>query len=125
MSAWMLRAILIVMLGSVAASCGGATSSSDGPTPATGDVQQVTITARDNEFDPKSYNVEAGTPIRLTVINAGQNVHEVEVKDLLPETKLLAGQSRTIDIPAQQPGTHTLYCEIHQDAGMRGEFIIK
>ena len=90
-----------------------------------GDVQEITITSKDNVFDPASYTVEAGKPIKLTVVNAGQNVHEVEVKDLMPETKLAPGQSKTVDLPAQQAGTHRIYCEIHEDEKMEGEFIIK
>ncbi|HYP42080.1 MAG TPA: cupredoxin domain-containing protein [Chloroflexia bacterium] len=54
-----------------------------------------------------------------------QNVHEVEVKELMPETRLAPGQSKTIDLPAQQAGTHSIYCEIHEDEKMEGEFIIK
>ncbi len=88
-------------------------------------AQEITITSKDNAFDPASYTVEAGKPIRLTVVNAGQNVHEVEVKDLMPETKLAPGQSKTVDLPAQQAGTHRIYCEIHEDEKMEGEFIIK
>ena len=99
------------------------------PTPGAGagaeGVQSVTITAKDNVFEPASYTVEAGQPIKLTVVNAGQNIHEVEVKDLLPETKLAPGQSKTVDVASQQPGTHKIYCEIHEDTGMEGEFVIK
>jgi plastocyanin len=89
------------------------------------DVQEITITSKDSVFDPATYTAEAGKPIKLTVVNAGQNVHEVEVKDLMPETKLAPGQSKTVELPAQQAGTHRIYCEIHEDEKMEGEFIIK
>ena len=123
-------ALLCVISALIFAGCGTAAT----PVPPTqnpgsgsgqGDVQEITITSKDNVFDPASYTVEAGKPIKLTVVNAGQNVHEVEVKDLMPETKLAPGQSKTIDLPAQQAGTHRIYCEIHEDEKMEGEFIIK
>ncbi len=87
--------------------------------------QQITITAKDNVFEPRNYGVQANKPIRLTVVNAGQNVHKVEVVDLLPETELAPGQSKTVDIPPQKPGTHKVYCEIHEDTGMEGQFIVQ
>jgi plastocyanin len=100
------------------------TGSTGGTTPQAG-TQEVTIVAKDNMFDPKTYTVEAGKSIRLTAVNRGQDVHEVEVKDLMPETKLSPGQSKTVDIQALQPGTYRIYCEIHGDQGMEGEFIVK
>ena len=89
------------------------------------DAQEVRIVAKDNIFDPMTYTVEAGKPIKLTAVNEGQEVHEVEVKDLMPETKLVPGESKTVDLGALQPGTYRIYCEIHKDQGMEGEFIVK
>lgn len=57
--------------------------------------------------------------------NSSQNVHEVEVKDLLPETKLSPGQSKSIDLQSAQPGTYRVYCEIHEVEGMEGELVVK
>lgn len=103
---------------------GTPTPSAGGSTSSAGE-QEITITAKDNVFDPTSYTVKAGQPIKLTIVNAGQQIHEVEVKDLLPETTLAPGQSKTVEIAAQQPGTHRIYCEIHGDTGMEGTFEIK
>jgi plastocyanin len=101
------------------------TSTSGAATGAQASAQEVAIIAIDNKFEPKTYMVEAGRPIRLTTTNSGQNVHEVEVKDLLPETKLSPGQSKTVDLQSPQPGTYRVYCEIHEDEGMEGELIVK
>ncbi len=117
--------------------CGSATSASTPtapnivPTTGTGNttpesgMQRVTISAKDNMFDPMSYIVEAGKPVKLTVVNNGQEIHEVEVKDLIPETKLSPGQSKSVDLGVLQPGTHRIYCEIHGDQGMEGQFVVK
>jgi plastocyanin len=112
----------------VLAGCGseaGPASNTGSSGTATGDAQIITITARDDLFDPKNYTVDAGKPIKITVTNSGQNVHEVEVEDLFPETKLSPGQSKSLDITSATAGTYKLYCEIHEDTGMVGEFIVK
>ena len=124
--------ILAVLMAALTAGLSLAGCGASGPTPPTGastgdsaGSQQITLTAKDNFFEPKTLQVEAGKPIQLTVVNGGQNVHEVEVKDLMPETKLAPGQSKTVDIPPQPAGTHRIYCEIHEDEGMEGELVVR
>ncbi len=62
---------------------------------------------------------------QIVVTNAGQAIHQVEVKDLLPETQLAPGLSRTVDLKDVKPGTYKIYCEIHQDEGMVGQLVVK
>lgn len=81
-----------------------------GPAPEGGEVK---IVARDNVFDPKDVHLPAGKPVRVTFANEGKNVHEPEIKGLIGETKLVAGQSKSYDVTAK-PGTYRLYCEIHE-----------
>ncbi len=88
-------------------------------------MQEIKIVAKDNKFEPATYTAEAGKPLRITAINEGQNIHEVEVKGLMPETKLTAGQSRNVEVAAPAAGTYRIYCEIHGDQGMEGELVIK
>jgi plastocyanin len=101
-----------------------ATPATTSGTPQTG-VREIKIIAKDNMFDPKTYNLEGAGPVKLTVVNEGEQVHEVEIETLLPETKLSPGQNKVVDLPAVQPRTYRLYCEIHEDQGMEGEFIVK
>ncbi len=119
-----LSALSVVAFAGCGSEAGPAINSEASGT-ATGNSQGITITAKDNLFDPVTYTAEAGKPIKITVTNAGQNIHEVEVKDLFPETKLSPGQSKTIDIASAVAGTYKLYCEIHEDTGMVGEFVVK
>jgi plastocyanin len=88
-------------------------------------VQEVNIIAKDNQFEPKTYVVAANGSVRITARNEGQGVHEVEVKGLMPETKLSPGQSKSLDLQSIQPGTYIIYCEIHEDQGMEGELVVK
>lgn len=131
-----LAAALCILSALALAACGGTETpttttgaASGGGTAipaAQGDVQELRIVATDNMFNPKDYEVQAGKAIRLTVVNEGQNIHNVEVKDLLPETNLAPKQSKTVDIPAQKAGaTFTIYCEIHEDSGMTGQLTVK
>jgi plastocyanin len=88
-------------------------------------VREVKIVAKDNVFDPKTFNLEGTGPVKITVVNEGEQVHEVEIETLFPETKLSPGQNKVVELPSVQPRTYRLYCEIHEDQGMEGEFIVK
>jgi plastocyanin len=83
---------------------------------------ELTICAKDNVFDPTHYTAPAGQQVKVTFVNVGKNVHEVEIKDLVKETKLQPGESRTFTITPEKK-SYKLYCEIHEDQGMEGEFV--
>ena len=76
------------------------------------------------------YNNEIKMNAKLTVregqnavfVNEGQNVHEVEIKDLIPETKIQPGETKQFTVTPKQQ-SYKLYCEIHEDSGMVGEFV--
>jgi plastocyanin len=135
----LLAAVLSAAVGMSLAACGGEATptgttgaagsgaASGTATPAGsagGSSTQVRIVAKDNLFEPMSYTVEVNS-FQIVAVNEGKEVHEVEVKGLLPETKLAPGQSKTVDVTGVQPGTYTIYCEIHEDQGMEGELIVK
>ena len=95
-----------------AAGTGGAS----GPLPA--GAREVAIVARDNVFEPTDVRLEAGKPVRITFANEGRNVHVPEIKDMVPETRLAAGQRKSFDV-TPKAGSYRLYCEIH-DRQMEG-----
>lgn len=113
---------LLVLLAGLLVGCGSATSGSSSATSATEAAAEVRIAAKDDFFDPKTVTVPAGRPVKVTFVNEGQHVHEVEIKGLVNETKLQPGQSKSFTITPQQQ-VYKLYCEIHEDQGMVGEFI--
>ncbi len=82
---------------------------------------EIAITARDNMFDPPTVRVPAGKAVKVTFTNAGKNVHEVEIKGLVSETKLQPGESRSFTIKPEKQ-SYKIYCEIHEDKGMEGDF---
>lgn len=102
----------------------GACGSRTAATPAAGGAPatEVRIVAKDNVFEPAKYTVPAGKPVKVTFANAGKNVHEVEIKGLIPETKLQPGESRDFTVTPEKK-SYLLYCEIHEDQGMKGEFV--
>ncbi len=109
---------LLLLLTTLLAGCGeGGAAAASGPPPA--GVQEVRIAARDNVFEPKTVKLEAGKKVRVTFANEGKNVHEPEIKGLIGETKLAAGQSKSFDV-TPKAGTLRLYCEIHESQGMEG-----
>ena len=117
---------LSVLFVNLLAGCGGDDGGSSGAeatmnaTVVTGGT--VTITATDNHFEPSFVKVPAGQEITVTFVNAGQNVHEVEIKGLVSETSLQPGEEKSFTFTPEQQ-SYKLYCEIHEDEGMEGEFI--
>lgn len=108
-----------VTLSALLAACGSGATGASSPAAA---ATEVRITARDDVFDPKDIRVPAGQPVTVTFVNAGRQLHQVEIKGLIKETKLQPGQSKSFTITPKQQ-VYKLYCEIHQDQGMVGEFI--
>lgn len=128
-SSWLTRSaqiaaglVLVLLMTACAstASTGGAAAPQGTVAPAGG--KQVRIQVRDNSFEPSTVKVAAGQPVTVVFVNEGKNVHEVEIKDLVKETKLQPGESRQFTItPAKK--SYKMYCEIHEDQGMVGEFV--
>jgi plastocyanin len=108
-------AVLVLVLALVA--CGTQENANAGPADS-----EVTINVKDNVFDPGTVTAPAGKAVKVTFVNQGQNIHEVEIKGLVAETKLQPGQSRSFTITPEQQ-TYKMYCEIHEDQGMIGQFV--
>lgn len=115
---WLLfSAISLLALAVLLGGCERAGAAATGPLPA--GMQEITISAKDNYFDPKSVSLPA-QKVRVTFVNDGKNVHEPEIKGLTPETKLAPGQRVSFDVTPKAGTTYRLYCEIHEAQGMEG-----
>lgn len=115
--------LVTLALGALLAACGTAASPTNAASGAgsAGNTASVRIVAKDNVFEPAAYTVTAGQPVKVTFVNEGKNVHEFEVKGLIPETKIQPGESRDFTVTPEKK-TYELYCEIHEDQGMKGTF---
>lgn len=112
---------LVGVLSVLLAACGdddGAASAGSTDSPAANTIRIVT---NDNVFDPEAVTAPVGEAVTVTFVNEGDNVHEIEIVDLVDETMLQPGESRSFTFTPEQK-EYRMYCEIHEDEGMTGTF---
>ena len=108
--------VLVVALGS--AGCQGQ-SGGAGPN---------TIVLEDFHFTPNRIDAKVGVPLTVTLVNRGTERHDLNFESIhMPglggvEAILDPGETRTITLTFDQPGTHTFICTLpgHAAAGMTG-----
>lgn len=111
--------VLLVVLAVVALSAGCAGQSAAGP---------GEIVLEDMRFTPNQINAKVGVPLTLRLTNRGTERHDLNFESLhMPglqgvEAILDPGETRTITLTFDQPGTHTFICTLpgHAAAGMTG-----
>ena len=84
----------------------------------------VTVTATEFEFDPGDLVVPEGGSIEL--VNAGSQVHNLEIKDGPKTADIQGGASEVLDVSDLSAGTYEFFCNIpgHADSGMTGALVI-
>lgn len=93
----------------------------------------TTITLEDMRFVPNSFTATVGEPVTVTLVNRGQQRHDLTFMSLhMPglegvEAILEPGESRTLTLKFDQPGTHTFQCSVpgHAAAGMTGALFVR
>ena len=113
-------AIAAVLLGSRACSTGGESGS-------------WTISMTEMRFSPNRIDAKVGQPLTIRLVNQGAQRHDLAFQALhMPslsgvETALEPGQSTTITLRFDEPGTHTFICTIpgHFAAGMSGAVFVR
>lgn len=100
----------------LSAECAGEDTSGDEAAPADGEVHELAIGARDNEFVPTAVEVAAGQ-VELTVDNNGDAVHNVVNEELGVVAEAEGGEQATTTFTAE-PGTYELVCTYHRSQGM-------
>jgi uncharacterized cupredoxin-like copper-binding protein len=105
----------------------GGAGGTGGASGATGQaVQEITIVAQDAmRFDPSTFTVEAGRPVRLTLRNEGQATHDFSLSQGVPrpvKVEARGGQSASVTFTIPRPGTYQFSCAQlgHAMARMRG-----
>ena len=91
-----------------------------------GDEFAGRIVLEDMRFAPNRIEAEVGVPLRVQLTNRGTERHDLSFQSLhMPglegvEAILEPGESRTITLTFDEPGTHTFVCSVpgHAAAGM-------
>lgn len=121
---WLTFSLLALVFALFASACSGGAATQNGaggPLPAGG--KEVMIAINDRAFNPNQVQLEAGQAVRITFVNEGKDVHQPEIKGLVPETKLVAGQKKSYDV-TPKAGTYQLYDELHEDE-IKGSVVVK
>jgi plastocyanin len=124
-------AIAALALTPLTAACGG---SEGDPHPATvtfdGGGASITVSMKDDYFEPSRIAVPVNSPVRVTVVNEGINVHNMLVAGpdgntaFRSDVRVSAGESSTFEVTFTTAGTFDFSCGFHLP-GMEGEVIVE
>ncbi len=95
--------------------------------------RSATIVFEDLRFVPNSLDATVGVPLRVTLTNRGIERHDLNFPALhMPglqgvESILEPGETRTITLQFDTPGTHAFICSLpgHAAAGMTGSVTVR
>ena len=125
----MKRVIGLALVGLLAAAatagCSGSASGGANGSP--------TIVLEDYRFTPNRIGAKVGVPLAVRLTNNGSERHNLNFESLhMPglggvESILEPGETRTITLTFDQPGTHTFSCSLpgHAALGMTGAVFVK
>lgn len=85
---------------------------------------EISITVKDNKFEPATVEAPANTPIRFKVKNLDPKPMEFESKSLKFEKIVTGGSEVTVNVRAQKPGSYEFYDDFHEDT-TRGTLTVK
>ena len=84
----------------------------------------ITISVKNNKFDPAEIQAPANTPVRLTVKNLDPKPMEFESKTLRVEKIVSGNGEATFNIRGQKAGRYEFYDDFHEDT-TRGTLVVK
>ena len=98
-----------------------------------GDTGSAQIVLEDLRFVPNQLNARVGVPITVRLTNRGTERHDLNFPSLhMPQLQgveaiLEPGQTRTVTLLFDAPGTHTFICSLpgHAAAGMTGAVFVR
>jgi uncharacterized cupredoxin-like copper-binding protein len=114
-------AFLVVTIASLAGR--GSTATSSGA---------AAIVLEEMRFTPNRLDAKVGVPLSVRLTNQGTQQHDINFPSLhMPglegvESILAPGETRTITLEFDQPGTHTFICTLpnHASSGMTGAVFV-
>lgn len=114
-------------------------------------VQEITLNVQSMHYQPASFEVTAGQPVRLMLANGDTVEHDLSILEMpmtqmstsqdpmaghdmsgmavQPELHMVAsaGGSAQIEFTPSKPGTYEFFCTVagHKEAGMHGTLTVK
>ena len=93
---------------------------------------QVEIVATEMRFSPNRIDARVGQPVLITIVNRGSVRHDLAFPSIqMPslrgvETLTMPGQSTSLTLTFDTPGTYTFVCTIegHAASGMTGAVFV-
>lgn len=100
---------------------------------ADGSVRSAEIILEDLRFTPNRLDAKVGVPLVVRLTNRGRERHDLNFPSLhMPgleglESILEPGETRTITLRFDEPGTHTFICTLpgHAASGMTGAAFVR
>ena len=78
-------------------------------------------------FAPSTIRVHTGT-VRFTIVDDGSYPHDLDLTSLRRKSGTVSGdpggQSTTLTVRFNQPGTYPFECTYHDSAGMNGTVVV-
>lgn len=95
-------------------------------------ARSAAIVLEDLRFTPNRLDAKVGVPLTVRLTNRGTERHDLDFPSLhMPglggvESILAPGETRTMTLEFDQPGTHTFICTLpgHAAAGMTGAVFV-
>jgi cytochrome c oxidase subunit 2 len=116
---------LLVVMGALALSLVGSAVAEEQAAPGT--VHEITMTAKNYEFDPGVITVKKGEKVRL-VVTATDRKHGIKIEGYDIDQVLNTGDPTTIEFTADKAGTFEFKCSVYCGMGhrkMKGKLIVE
>jgi len=87
----------------------------------------IPVQANNYVYDVKEIKAKQGEKVTVSFTNA-EGFHDFVIDELEVNTGMVpAGQTVTVEIPTDKPGTYSFYCSVgdHRQKGMEGTLIIE
>ena len=81
----------------------------------------VTIRMAEFSFEPTVIRAPAGSVVQVSLVNAGNNVHNFEIADQGIDRTLAERSEESVSVTVPQTGAVTFSCKFHLPRAMRGE----
>ena len=83
-------------------------------------ASEVTVTAVDIDFQPKTLELTAGEPTNVTITNEGKAEHDFTLEEADVHVNVGPGESKTTAVTIDEPGRYEVKCTVdgHAEAGM-------